>query len=105
MSVNNRLRSQNESDMQRKSVKFVFNDQYLIGYENEPIAVALLANGIKAIRFDETLGEPRGIYCGIGHCYECRAVVNGVQGVRTCVTLLHEGTRISSSRPGRLEEE
>lgn len=29
-------------------------------------------------------GEPRGPLCGMGICYECRAIVNGTPHVRTC---------------------
>jgi len=29
-------------------------------------------------------GEPRGPLCGMGICFECRAVVNGVPHSRTC---------------------
>ena len=29
-------------------------------------------------------GEPRGPLCGMGICFECRAVVNGIAHSRTC---------------------
>lgn len=29
-------------------------------------------------------GEPRQALCGMGICYECRAMVNGVPHARTC---------------------
>ena len=29
-------------------------------------------------------GEPRGPLCGMGICFECRAVVNGIPHSRTC---------------------
>ena len=32
-------------------------------------------------------GEPRGPLCGMGICYECRAVVNGIPHSRTCQML------------------
>ncbi|QSO55302.1 (2Fe-2S)-binding protein [Alicyclobacillus curvatus] len=79
---------------QGREVRFYFNGQTLTGYENEPIAAALIANGITAIRIDEKTGQPRGIYCGIGHCYECRAEVDGKSSVRTCLTPVREGTTI-----------
>lgn len=82
---------------QRERVEFTFNGQTLTGYKGEPIAAALLANGIKTIRNCEVTGENRGIYCGIGHCYECRAVVNGVPNVRTCLTPLDENTKVYST--------
>jgi len=32
-------------------------------------------------------GEPRGPLCGMGICFECRAMVNGKQHTRTCLIL------------------
>jgi len=29
-------------------------------------------------------GEPRGPVCGMGICFECRAIVNGTPHSRTC---------------------
>lgn len=96
MSTDRRLKSR-EPSYPGSQVQFYFNGAELIGYEGESIAAALLANGFWAIRTDEVTGEPRGIYCGIGHCYECRAEVDGVAGVRTCLTPLRRGTQVTSA--------
>jgi sarcosine oxidase subunit alpha len=32
-------------------------------------------------------GEPRGPLCGMGICFECRAVVNGIPHSRSCQLL------------------
>jgi sarcosine oxidase subunit alpha len=42
--------------------------------EGESLAAAMLAAGRIELRFDEATGTRRGMYCGIGHCYECRLV-------------------------------
>ncbi|MEW9502652.1 (2Fe-2S)-binding protein [Jeotgalibacillus marinus] len=85
-----------EESKNEKEVPFYFNGKQLIGNEYEPIAAALLANGIRALRLCDTTGEYRGVFCGIGHCYECRAEVDGIPNVRTCLTPLTEGTKVSS---------
>ncbi len=36
-------------------------------------------------------GEPRSALCGIGICFECRAIVDGVPHQRTCQLLCREG--------------
>jgi D-hydroxyproline dehydrogenase subunit gamma len=36
-------------------------------------------------------GEPRGPLCGMGICFECRAVVNGIAHCRSCQLLCEEG--------------
>lgn len=85
-----------QKDNERKKVHFIFNNEKMEGYEGEPIAAAILANGIKEFRTCSKTQQKRGIYCGIGHCYECRATVDGVTNVRTCLTLLKEGVQINS---------
>lgn len=93
-------------------VKFMFNGKEYTGYENESIAAALLANGIRTLRYHEETRTPRGIYCNIGHCFECRVKVNGKQGVRSCLTPLKENMIIESHdalptpfRDGRASDE
>ncbi|MCM3399964.1 (2Fe-2S)-binding protein [Oceanobacillus profundus] len=72
----------------KKAVTFTFNDKQYTGYEDESLAAALLANEIRTLRHQEESGSSRGIYCNIGHCFECRVSINGKQGVRACLTPL-----------------
>jgi aerobic-type carbon monoxide dehydrogenase small subunit (CoxS/CutS family) len=39
-------------------------------------------------------GEPRGPLCGMGVCFECRAVVDGVRHERTCQIPCRDGADI-----------
>ena len=39
-------------------------------------------------------GEPRGPLCGMGVCFECRAVVNGIPHSRTCQLLCEPGMEV-----------
>jgi len=96
------------SENKLENIEFYFNDKKLYGHDGEPIAASLLANGIKTIRTCEITGMSRGILCGIGHCYECRAEVNGIPNVRTCLTLNKQGTKVFSSASkirGEMEHE
>jgi hypothetical protein len=49
------------------------------------VAVAMVMAG-QPCRSSVT-GEPRGPLCGMGICFECRAVVNGISHSRTCQLL------------------
>ncbi|MEC1550348.1 (2Fe-2S)-binding protein [Bacillus rugosus] len=80
-------------------VSFTFNNKVFKGLRNESLAAALLSSGIRTLRYHENSGNPRGIYCNIGHCYECRVSVDGQQGVRACVTPIKEGMRVESGGP------
>ena len=53
-------------------------------------ARALLDAGPRARCATARAGSPRGLYCGIGVCQECRVVVDGVV-VRACVTPVARG--------------
>ncbi|MFT9846783.1 (2Fe-2S)-binding protein [Aneurinibacillus sp. REN35] len=77
-----------------QEVSFTFAGKEYKALEGESIAAALLANGVRSLRYAEKTGEPRGLYCGIGHCYECRVYVRGVGSVRACVTLVQQGMNI-----------
>lgn len=82
----------------RKKVTFQFDGTTYEGYAGETIAAALLANGIRTLRVHEEKGTPRGIYCNIGHCFECRVSVNGVPSKRACLTEIQEGMDIESGK-------
>ena len=57
-----------------------FDEKPLPAYEGEMLAAALLAHGIRALRETGPDRAPRGLYCAIGHCFECQVVVNGQSG-------------------------
>ncbi len=59
-------------------------------YEGETIAGALLASGRRAWR-QTRHGKPRGLYCGIGLCFDCLVMVNGTANVRACLTPVAAG--------------
>jgi sarcosine oxidase subunit alpha len=80
----------------KRLIRFSFNDKKYNAAEGESIAAALLANRIRVLRYTENKNEPRGIYCGIGHCYECRVTVNGISGIRSCITPVKEGMGVIS---------
>lgn len=82
----------------RKKVTFQFDGQTFEGYENDTIASALLANGIRTLRKHEETGNPRGIYCNIGHCYECRVTVDDASNIRACLTPIQENMVVESGK-------
>jgi len=82
----------------RKVIQFQFDGKRFAALDGDSIAAALLANGVRTLRYSEKQGEPRGIYCGIGHCYECRVYLNGVGNVRTCITPVEEEMSLWSRR-------
>ena len=80
------------------ALTFTFDGKTYEGFEGDTIASALLANGIRTLRVQEETGTPRGIYCNIGHCYECRVTVNQESGVRACMTKITENMTVESGK-------
>lgn len=79
----------------RRVIKISVNDQTLEVLEGENLAAALWANGLVAIGHKHEGKMPRGMYCGIGHCYECRVTVNGIEDVRSCLIPVREGMQVA----------
>ncbi len=72
-------------------------------FEGESIATALLASGRRVFRHTPD-GHPRGLYCGMGICFDCVVDVDGESSVRSCITLVRPGMKIRTPAPFRREE-
>ena len=42
-------------------------------------------------------GSPRGLFCGMGVCFDCLVTVDGRRDVRACVTPVRDGMRVERS--------
>jgi D-hydroxyproline dehydrogenase subunit gamma len=62
-------------------------------HEGETVATVLIAEGSPMTR-TTVAGEPRGVFCGMGVCFDCLVVVDGVPNTRACMTRVAEGMRI-----------
>lgn len=57
----------------------------------QTVGAALVADGILAWRTTRHGGRPRGLFCGIGVCFDCLVVVDGATDQRACQVLAAEG--------------
>jgi predicted molibdopterin-dependent oxidoreductase YjgC len=67
-------------------------------FAGETVATALLAAGIRAVRESPSERAPRGLFCGMGVCFECLVQVDGRPNLRACVTPVAEGMRVVTRR-------
>ena len=67
-------------------------------YQGETVAGVLLADGQRAWRRTES-GQPRGLFCGMGICFDCLATVDGVPNVRACITPVADGMVVETEGP------
>ena len=80
-----------------QAIQFLVDGHPIPAYEGETIAAALLAAGRRTFRHTVPGGEPRGVFCGIGVCFDCLVTVDGTQTVRACVTPVSDGMRVSTT--------
>ncbi|MBA7649488.1 Sarcosine oxidase subunit alpha [subsurface metagenome] len=77
-----------------KKITFQFEGKQVEGYENESIAAALFASGVKVFSHSKRFNNPKGWFCGIGKCCSCLMRVDGIPNVRTCVVPVREGMQV-----------
>ncbi|HXW78853.1 MAG TPA: (2Fe-2S)-binding protein [Acidimicrobiales bacterium] len=89
-----RLPLQREDGLERgRRLEVVLDDGPVTAFAGETVAAVLIAEeGLRARRTPG--GAARGVYCGMGVCFECLVVVDGVPNTRACMTLVAPGMRI-----------
>ena len=61
------------------------------------VAAALMAEAARpAWRRTRRTDAPRGLFCGIGVCYDCLATVDGRPAVRTCLVTVEDGMVVTT---------
>lgn len=62
----------------------------------QSIGAALIAAGIRSWRTTRRESRPRGIFCGIGICFDCLVTVDGAPNQRACLVTAAPGMDIRS---------
>ena len=75
-------------------VEILLDGSPVEAYEGETVATVLLARGEITTR-TTVKGESRGIFCGMGVCFDCLVVVDGVPNTRACMTWVRDGMQVS----------
>ena len=73
---------------------FIFGDREIPAEPGQSIGAALIAAGYRSWRTTRHGGAPRGIFCGIGVCFDCLVTVNGQASQRACLTEARYGDRV-----------
>lgn len=76
------------------AVTITVDGRTVTAYEGESVAAALLADGDLSTRTTMD-GEPRGLFCGMGVCFDCLVIVDGVPSTRACVTWVRGGMDVA----------
>ena len=79
-------------------LEIFFDGKRLDALAGETISATLSAHGIHTLR-NTRKNHPRGIYCGMGACFDCVVTVDGRQGVRACMEKVQAGQQVRSGMP------
>jgi sarcosine oxidase subunit alpha len=75
-------------------IKILINGRPHLAFEGESVHSALLAAGYRVLRKTKKMDQPRGIFCGMGVCYDCLVTINGEPNQRACMTMVDNGMEI-----------
>jgi predicted molibdopterin-dependent oxidoreductase YjgC len=65
-------------------------------FAGESVATVLLALGRFAFRHTTKDHAPRGVFCGMGVCFDCLVTIDGVPNVRACMRSVQAGMVIET---------
>jgi hypothetical protein len=80
------------------TVTIVVDGAQMTGVLGQTLAGVMLSAGVVAWRRTSLGDRPRGVFCGIGVCFDCVAVVNGLADVRVCQRRANEGDVVTFHR-------
>ncbi|MFH1777278.1 MAG: (2Fe-2S)-binding protein [Candidatus Omnitrophota bacterium] len=81
-----------------RTVTIYFEGRKISAFAGEPVAAALVANGIKVLKITKKFHSPRGIFCAIGRCTDCMMKVDGKSNVRICLEKVCHDMRIEREK-------
>lgn len=75
---------------------FHLDDRVVPFVPGQTVGAALVAAGIPAWRRTRRRGRGRGIFCGIGVCFDCLVTVDGRPNQRACLVAAREAMRVTT---------
>jgi sarcosine oxidase, subunit alpha len=77
----------------KDAIPFTCDGNLFYGIRGEPVASALIANGVKILSRHPKDHASKGIYCANGQCSHCTVLING-KPMKSCVTPLEVNMHI-----------
>ena len=75
---------------------FSFDGRPVAFRPGQSVGAALTAAGVRSWRTTRVAGRPRGLFCGIGICFDCLLVVDGRPNERACVVPARPGMQVAT---------
>lgn len=75
---------------------FSFDDREITFRDGWTVGAALTAAGVRSWRTTRNQERPRGLFCGMGVCFDCLVTVDGVPSLRACLTPATPGAVVTT---------
>lgn len=62
------------------------------------VAAALIGADRPMLRRSPRAATPRGVHCGMGHCFECLVTIDGTPARRACLVEVRDGMAVVTGR-------
>ena len=79
-------------------IRVILNGESINSREGQSVGALLLEHEQRATRTTRQNARPRGMFCGIGICFDCLITINGITNQRACVTNVEEGMTIQTQQ-------
>jgi hypothetical protein len=77
---------------------FVFDGAPIAFRPGQSVGAAMIASGVRSWRTTRVAGRPRGVFCGIGVCFDCLVVIDGTPNERACRVPARAGMSVTTQR-------
>ena len=77
-------------------IQVLLNGRTIDAIEGQSVGALLLEQDERITRTTRFNGKPRGMFCGIGICFDCLITINGVTNQRACLTSVEDGMSIQT---------
>jgi predicted molibdopterin-dependent oxidoreductase YjgC len=91
------------SVLRGKKISLIVDGKQIVAYEGETVHAALTAAGIRRLKksklldsetTDSKIPGSRGVFCGMGICYECLVTIDNLPDQRACMTFVEDQMEI-----------
>lgn len=73
------------------TLSITVDGEVITGLQGQSVAGVIMANDRLGFRQTAKHDRPRGVFCGIGVCFDCLVEVNGLRDVRACQRKARDG--------------
>ena len=82
--------------MSQFNIEFTFDGEKIDAITGQSVAAALLAANQRTLRKTRLNNNERGVFCGIGVCFDCLVVIDGITNQRACLIEAKPGMKVQT---------